>query len=87
MLAGKIINADNICVKKQKWLCNKIYYNKFNTVEPVLSGHSKLDKTKISMTNGSLMQVKSIADPLYLTCIKGKLVLKTKFLPFFQWPF
>ena len=32
------------------------------TVKPVLSGHSKKDKTKILMTNGSLMKVKSIAE-------------------------
>ena len=29
-----------------------------NTVKPVLSGHSKIDRTKILMTNGSLMKVK-----------------------------
>ena len=33
-----------------------------NTVKPVLSGHSKEDKTKILMTNGSLMKVESIAE-------------------------
>ena len=33
-----------------------------STVKPVLSGHSKIDKTKILMTNGSLMKVKSIAE-------------------------
>ena len=27
------------------------------TAKPVLSGHSKVDKTKILMTNGSLMKV------------------------------
>ena len=32
------------------------------TVKPVLSGHSKIDKTKILMINGSLMQVESIAE-------------------------
>ena len=32
------------------------------TVKPVLSGHSKIDKTLILMTNGSLMKVKSIAE-------------------------
>ena len=32
------------------------------TVKPVLSGHSKIDKTKILMTNGSLMKVESIAE-------------------------
>ena len=31
-------------------------------VKPVLSGHSKIDKTNISMTNGSLMKVESIAE-------------------------
>ena len=33
-----------------------------NTVKPVLSGHSKIDKPKILMTNGSLMKVESIAE-------------------------
>ena len=32
------------------------------TVKPVLSGHSKIDKTKIVMTKGSLMKVESIAE-------------------------
>ena len=32
------------------------------TVKPGLSGHLKIDKTKILMTNGSLMTVKSIAE-------------------------
>ena len=31
------------------------------TVKPVLSCHSKINETKILMTNGSLMKVKSIA--------------------------
>ena len=31
------------------------------TAKPVLSGHSKIDKTKVLMTNGGLMKVKSIA--------------------------
>ena len=33
-----------------------------NTVKPVSNGHSKIDKTKILMTNGSSMKVKSIAE-------------------------
>ena len=37
-------------------------YTILSTVKPVLSRHSKIDKTKILMTNGSLMQVKSIAE-------------------------
>ena len=32
------------------------------TVKPVLSGHSKIAKTKILKTNGSLMKVESIAE-------------------------
>ena len=31
-------------------------------IKPVLSGHSKIDKTKVLMTNGSLMKVESIAE-------------------------
>ena len=33
-----------------------------STVKPVLSCHLKFDKTKVLMTNGSLMKVKSIAE-------------------------
>ena len=47
------------------------------TVKPVLSGHSKIDKKKILMTNDSLIKVKSIAEcsngehsAILLTCIK-----------------
>ena len=40
---------------------SKLSWNRI-TVKPVLSGHSKLDKTKILLTNGSLMQVESIAE-------------------------
>ena len=32
------------------------------TVKPVLRGHSKIDKIKILMTNGSLIKVESIAE-------------------------
>ena len=44
---------------------NRIYEKNpgsWHTVPPVLSGHSKLDKTKILMTNDSLMKAKSIAE-------------------------
>ena len=33
-----------------------------NTVKSVLSSHSKIDKTKVLKTNGSLMKVESIAE-------------------------
>ena len=45
-------------------------------VKPVLSYHSKVDKTKTLKTNGSLMKVESIAflerehSAILLTCIK-----------------
>ena len=46
---------------------NKLYiYQYLATVKPVLSGvlsgHSKIDKTKVLMENGSLMKVESIAE-------------------------
>ena len=47
------------------------------TVKPVLSDHSKIDRTKFSMTDGSLMKVE-----ILLTCIKLSLVLKTNFRSF-----
>ena len=39
----------------------KIYTFEYD-VKPVLSCHSKIDKTKILMTNGNLMKVESIAE-------------------------
>ena len=54
----------------------------FNTVKPVLSSHSKIGKTKVLKTGGSLMQVLSIAEcspaafSNTLTCIKWLSVLK-----------
>ena len=41
---------------------NVIVKKTVHTVKPVLSGHSKIDKTKVLKTNGSLMKVKSIAE-------------------------
>ena len=41
---------------------NKGELTLYITVKPLLSGHLKIDKTKILMTNGSLMKVKSIAE-------------------------
>ena len=59
------------------------------TIKPVLSGNSNTDKTKILMTNGSLMKVESIAEcskehsAILLISIKRLSFLKTYFLPFF----
>ena len=70
------------------------FHKIWHTVKPVLSGHSKIDKTKILMTNGTLMKVESIAEcspwsilQLLLTCIKQQLVLKIIFWSFWEWPF
>ena len=51
---------------------NSLEYNRQNilnnpsfdhtTVKPVLSDHSKIDKTHIFMKNGSLMKIESIAE-------------------------
>ena len=61
-----------------------------NTVKPVLSGHLKIDKTKILMTNGSLMRVEVLQNAplgaILLTCIKRQLVLKTNSGLLFEWP-
>ena len=41
---------------------NRKYMSLINTVKPALSSHSKKDKTKILITNGSLMKVERIAE-------------------------
>ena len=48
---------DNHSNSKAQFQCRIKTYRK-----PVLSGHSKIDKTKILKTNGSLMKVESIAE-------------------------
>ena len=54
-----------------------------STVKPGLSGHSKIDKTKVLKTCGYLMWVKSTTESaILLTCIKRLLVLKTCFYLF-----
>ena len=44
------------------WNFTKELWSFFFLVKPALSGHSKIDKTKILKTNGSLMKVESIAE-------------------------
>ena len=39
---------------------NALNFEQFSTVKSVFSGHLKIDKTKVLMTNGSLMKVESI---------------------------
>ena len=43
--------------------------SKRSTVKPVLSGHLKIDKTRVLMESGSLMKVESIAE-----CSKGSIL-------------
>ena len=42
------------------YLVNACSLSKYS--KPVLSGHSKIDKTKVLKTNGSLMKIESIAE-------------------------
>ena len=47
--------------KHTVWSVNLLLQVVFkHIVKPVVSGHSKIGKTKILMTNGSLMKVESI---------------------------
>ena len=64
-----------VCFQRPFWAIARVTLG--ITIKPVLSDHSKIGKTMILMTNGSLMKVESIAEIL-LTCIK----LKTNFRSF-----
>ena len=71
------LSVKTITVLYKTLSCQKQPYQTVHTAKPVLSGHSKIDKTKILMTNGSLMKVESIAESsnwehsaILLTCIK-----------------
>ena len=46
----------NMEFHKEKWLVFTY------TVKPVLSGHSKIEKTEVLKTSGSLMEVESISE-------------------------
>ena len=48
--------------KKEKYSMNEKNSENEKTIKLVLRGHSKIDKTKVLMTNGSLMKVESIAE-------------------------
>ena len=43
-------------------------FSSYNTVKTVHSGHLKIDKTKVLMENGSLMEVESIVECLGPFC-------------------
>ena len=58
----------------------------FSTVKPVLSRHSKIDKTKVLKTNGSLMKVESIVECSNLPSVSYHLSLISLFLSIFEWP-
>ena len=63
-LNSNLALTDNITLYLCKEL-NKIDKKgdlKHITVKPVLSRHSRIDKTKVLKTNGSLMKVESIAE-------------------------
>ena len=54
-MPDNLLNIFNVKFQFAEW--SQVY-----TVKPVLSGHSKIDKTKVLMANGSLMKVESIAE-------------------------
>ena len=57
--------ADYLCKQfgqRANLLDTLVVFLKDYTVNPVLSGHLKIDKTRVLMKNGSLMKVKSIAE-------------------------
>ena len=51
----------NLCYNKVGYKGTALYYFTI-TVKPMYNDHSKIDKTKILMTNGSLIKVESIAE-------------------------
>ena len=63
-----------------------------STVKPVLSGHSKIEETKVLKTSGSLVQVKSIAECssgafCYTFYLHQAIIgLEKIFLGLFLWP-
>ena len=57
--AKKFVHCLSICVKSSP-LCHLLVY--LSTVKPVLSGHLKIDKTKVLMEIGSVMKADSIAE-------------------------
>ena len=67
---------DYLCENVCEVVCSKAC-SLDGTVKPVLSSHLKIDKTKVLMTNSSLMTAESIAEcsplehsAILLTCIK-----------------
>ena len=74
-----MVIVSRCCRKVSGWnsLCSLKYSKRLDTVKPVLSGHSKIDKTKVSKTNGSLMSRSKVLpnalsehSAILLTCIK-----------------
>ena len=70
-----------------------VLYAVSTTVNPVLSGHSKIDKRKVLMANGSLMKVKSIAEcspwsilQYFWPTLSNNRYLKPIFGLLFEWP-
>ena len=68
MTAAFDISCDfflDVLVKIRLDICLQTIHMKYLalfTVKPVLNGHSKIDKTEVSKTNGSLMKVESISE-------------------------
>ena len=57
LMLSVIRQLGKLCRFSEKFICQIRLNLSTCTVKHVLSGHSKIDKTKILMTNGSLLQV------------------------------
>ena len=64
---AKILEARGISAFWPIHLDSKMNVSPKYTIKPVLNGHSKIDKTKILMTNGNIMKVESIAECSFCT--------------------
>ena len=53
-------NTKNALLNEKQF--HVLQYIEISTVKPVKNGHSKIDKTKFLLTNGSLMKAESIAE-------------------------
>ena len=57
-----VVKFNHCNVAEKVWILteSQLIHIVFKRVKPVLSGHSKIDKTNALMTNGSLMKVETL---------------------------
>ena len=95
-----------ICIFSESWLKKQTNKNLSpflalilgnflqSILEPVLNGHSKVDKAKILMTNGSLLKVETITEcslwsilQCFWPALSDNWSWKLNFRSFLEWPF